>query len=724
MNASTSRSFRRWNWPLLWGCLFVALVLVITFAGPTLAPRDPLDENLVMQVEGKWFNAPYPPFTIPDMPLGSDRWGRDVLSQMLWALRPTMMLVGVVALIRLSVGTVLGLAAGWATGQVKRTLDALISMALAVPVLFVALAVVSFAGLFEGPQAFLIGLALTGWAETARFVRDQTQIFKGQLFVEAARALGAGSYTLLFNHILRQIKPLLWMVLAYEISATMLITAGLGFLGYYVGGDVWVWVSDTAATRLSGSPELGQMLASVTEDIYTGPWMMFAAGTMVFITVLGFNLLGEGLRLQANLEYRSVWLYDLKFRLKLWWEEHLLYPAQTHPVRAALVGAIVLPIVFVTAYFTYQTFQPEPAPLLKVPGDHIWASIGHDPYATYTVDFQGPQQGNLLWTYQGQSGFSGGPVIASNEILYLTSFDGTLHALDLEGNLLWKVSLGFEPFGTPALGEEGQIFIAGADGSLHAFTAEGRELWTLPGTEHFPATGSPIVGLDGAIYYTIVGDVRAVSSEGQALWQARPATRRLLASPSISPHGEFVFFREKAMQASDGTILPYDNFPRTERFLVSPGGQIYSRFEGIVTEWTVFNEEVRVVRRFNWRPSFFLGFPGLEGALSNGTIWFHYNSIVEDGSFVWVDSQGEPLGFIRFPQRLSLLMGIDHQSTFYACGTDIFNSHALCNAFQPEQTDALWGITLEGGKTVKGGALSPERLYVVLEEGYLYALGE
>jgi len=239
-----------------------------------------------------------------------------------------------------------------------------------------------------------------------------------------------------------------------------------------------------------------------------------------------------------------------------------------------------------------------------------------------------------------------------------------------------------------------------------------------------PTTGSPIVGLEGTIYYTIVGDVRAVSSQGQFLWQARPATRRILASPSLSPNGEFVFFREKAMQATDGTILPYDNFPRTEHFLVTSSGQIYSRFEGTITEWTVTEDEVRVVREFRWQPNYFLGFPGLEGALSDGVIWFHFNSVIEDASFVWIGPNGEPLSAIRFLQRQSELIGIDQQAIFYACGRDAANAGARCGAYSMQHSEALWEVILGQGTTIKGGALSQGRLYVVLGEGFLFALGE
>ncbi len=320
------RSLRTMNYPLVTGAMIVCFVLFIAIMGPYYAPRNPLEEVLVIQVGDKWLNAPYPPFTVPGFPLGSDIWGRDVLSQMLWALRPTLLLVGYVALIRLTLGTGIGLMAGWDSGFVGSILNTMIGAAVAIPTLIVTLAVVSIAGTAWGPWGFVLGLTLTGWGDTARIVRDQTRIARSQAFVEAGRALGQTSFQNVTTHVLRQVLPYIWMLLTFEISSTLLVIAGLGFLGYYVGGEVWIWISDVAATRLSGMPELGQMLSSVSEDIYTGPWKMFATGTLVLITVLGFNLLGEGMRRVASAGTRPSRFQDFLTRWRWRFDDDVLPP--------------------------------------------------------------------------------------------------------------------------------------------------------------------------------------------------------------------------------------------------------------------------------------------------------------------------------------------------------------------------------------------------------------
>ncbi|MCB0101166.1 MAG: hypothetical protein KDD74_03920, partial [Anaerolineales bacterium] len=117
----------RLNFPLGLGLLIVAFSLVLAFAGPSYAPHNPLEEIHVMEVDGKWISAPFPPFTYPEYPLGTDGVGRDVLSQVLWALRPTLILTGYVALLRLFIGTVIGLLAGWNKNWFGDLLNNLIS---------------------------------------------------------------------------------------------------------------------------------------------------------------------------------------------------------------------------------------------------------------------------------------------------------------------------------------------------------------------------------------------------------------------------------------------------------------------------------------------------------------------------------------------------------------------------------------------------------------------
>ena len=187
--SSYSGPVRR-NWSLLLGGLIVLFVVVIAIAGPSLAPHDPLKEHKVIKVDDKWELAPFPAFTVPGFPLGSDSRGRDLLSRLLWAVRPTLIMVTIVASVRLALGTLIGLASGWSSGRAGRALDTAIAGALSVPILMVALGAIAAVGIEIGLLAFIVGLSVTGWAETAKIVREQTRLVKGRQYIEAARALG------------------------------------------------------------------------------------------------------------------------------------------------------------------------------------------------------------------------------------------------------------------------------------------------------------------------------------------------------------------------------------------------------------------------------------------------------------------------------------------------------------------------------------------------------
>ena len=177
---------RAYNWPLWIGGAIVALVVIVAVAGPWLAPRDPMARVAAIDAGDRWIGLPYPILT-PGFWLGSDNAGRDLLSRVLWAVRPTLLLVTIIAVIRLTLGLIVGLVAGFAGPRWQRAADIAVRIALTLPVLVVALAVIAFVGIQRGLLAFLLGLCLTGWAETARYIETQTRMLNTQSYIEAAR---------------------------------------------------------------------------------------------------------------------------------------------------------------------------------------------------------------------------------------------------------------------------------------------------------------------------------------------------------------------------------------------------------------------------------------------------------------------------------------------------------------------------------------------------------
>jgi peptide/nickel transport system permease protein len=412
------------NWALQAGFALVLLVMAIALFGPLLAPADPLQESYVAEYEGRYLRPPFPP-GVEGFPLGSDEFGRDVLSRLLWAVRPTMLLVVVVAALRLSIGILVGLISGWSTGRVSRILDTWISASLAIPVLFVALCIVAAFASKWGVWAFILGLSVTGWAEPARLVQEQTRAMKVQPFIEATRALGAGSGQTVVSHIIPHVLPLMLIQLAFEVSGTLLATASLGFLGYFVNA-IWMPLGDFTGLRASGEPELGQMLGVSSRQ---QPWTALISGTMVFTIVLAFNLLGAGLRtlLSPERRRRKAQSVQVVNRVSSIIEERI-YLAATEWRRTATTGGIfslLLLLIFGGGWILWSA-QNNGLVLTKVtpPGGHLWSAELRDPQATYWSSTRGPADSTLRWTYTSQSELVGGPVVDRDGNLYLTGHTG------------------------------------------------------------------------------------------------------------------------------------------------------------------------------------------------------------------------------------------------------------------------------------------------------------
>lgn len=715
----------RLNLPLGFGLLIVGFSLALAFGGPSLAPHNPLEETRVMQVDGKFVSAPFPPFTYPDYPLGTDGWGRDVLSQVLWALRPTLLLTGYVAVLRLFLGTIMGLLAGWNNNAFGSFLNGLISAALSIPTLLVALAVVALTGDFWQPWGFVLGLSLTGWADSARLVREQTRVAREQLFVESSRALGQGSLAIVFNHILRLVLPFVWMLLAMEISSTILLTAGLGFLGYYVGGEVWVWISDTTATRLRGMPELGQLLSGVNEDIYVSPWKLFASGTFVFITVLGFNLLGEGLRRAANSGSPSPRFFDLSLRLRWGVEENIVSPlkkwARTSPLAFGVFAfCVIAAIVFIINQAPQLTqIQIQPS---QSPGGHLWSSQFGSPAATLFVNAPGVESPRVEWTFSDAHGFSGGPAVAADGSVYILSKGGRLYAVNPDGSLKWRASIPAGGVGTPGLDADGNIYVSDMLGALTSFTPAGDQRWRVEAPESFEATSGPVIGNNKVVYYVVIGDIRAVSTQGEALWNTRAFNRRVTFSPILDPGENAVFLRNTALDADTGEVFVFENMPTAEQYIVGQSGLLYSRFENKMTGWEFLEGNAEPRSYFEWSRTSFFGFPGMMGVMTDGVMWLHYTGEgAEDSTLLWLDKKGNMLNRAQFPYRPSVLGGMDEHFTFYLCGAR--RDHMECAAVKKGSKEPAWILPLANSVTPSGAALIPNRLYAASEEGVLYAIG-
>lgn len=714
---------RRRNFSLLAGSILVGLILFAALLGPQLAPHDPIEENIIIQLPDGWVIPPFPLFT-PGFLLGSDMFGRDLLSRLLWAIRPTLVMVSLVAAVRLVLGTMFGLIAGWSNERIGKTFDNLISGALAIPVLMVALIVIAAIGADYGIWAFIAGMAITGWAETAQTVREQTRIVKGELYVEAARALGASNTFILLLHVLRQIMPMFWMLLALEVSNTLMITAGLGFLGYYIGGDVWIEVGDFVARRVSGMPELGQMLAT-SQTSLDQPLPMVVIGTVIFIIVLGFNLLGEGLRKQLSVERlgkRTAYGFFTQV-IYPWFEEQIWIPARQHPLRTTTIGMVCVGTLGGFLWWRVQSNPSAGGILDAVPGGHLWANEYHDPWGTQAIPEVGPAlTPTLTILYENPAGLTGGPAIAADGTLYVGAADPALYALAPDGAVLWHTTLFTEPVGTPAIAADGTLYVSDRTGGLTALSPAGQTLWRYqPEQTAIPANG-PTAAPDGTLYYAFGSKIQAVSASGEPLWRAQTPYNYRGSPPRLSPNGEWLFWEDLIFDPADGSRVDYPLISGADAYFSGGDARTYMLSGPIVMQWARSGNEAVVNLSANWDSQVFrFHSPVGAGVLPDQTIWIFYSSQFGGTNAVWMDLQGRLSGSAIAPRvGRSNMVGIDADKIIYACGPD--NVSLTCYALEPSHEGTVWTLSLPESQIYRGGAIIADRLYVVTHEGYLYLI--
>ena len=257
------------------GFVFVSVFVLTAIFAPLIATHDPVEQNLELIANGccpgpsseHWF--------------GVDLLGRDLFSRIVYGARVSL-LIGVVSVsIGLAIGLLLGAIAGYVGGYIDSTIMRLMDIMLAIPGLLLAIGIVAALG--PGLKEVMIAVGLVNLPIFARLVRGSILAQREADFVLAARSVGIRRPTILFSHILpNAISPVI--VTATLAMATAIIdVAGLGFLG--------IGLQDPDET-----PEWGSMLTEVNEYLQTAPFLALIPGTAIVISVLGFNLIGDGLR--------------------------------------------------------------------------------------------------------------------------------------------------------------------------------------------------------------------------------------------------------------------------------------------------------------------------------------------------------------------------------------------------------------------------------------------
>ena len=260
---------------LLFGGGVLLVLLVLAGAAPWVAPHDPLEQDLM--------SATLPPIGFPGADeahwLGTDDLGRDVLSRLIYGARVALLVSVCAATSAAAIGTLLGLLAGFFAGVVDALISRLIEIWMAFPAVLLAILIVAILG--PGVSSVIVAIAIIDWTRFARTIRADTMAQARTDYVVAARTLGFGRWAILFREILPNIVPNLMALVALEMGIAIVVEAILSFVGLSVSSDTPTW---------------GGMIASGRQIIYQAWWVFAAPLAAVFLSVLAFNQLGDGLR--------------------------------------------------------------------------------------------------------------------------------------------------------------------------------------------------------------------------------------------------------------------------------------------------------------------------------------------------------------------------------------------------------------------------------------------
>ncbi|MBI5101236.1 MAG: ABC transporter permease [Nitrospirae bacterium] len=251
------------------GGIIVGILFVAAVFAPVLAPYNPGD------IDRAHILVP------PDMrhPLGTDDLGRDVMSRMIWGSRISLA-VGFVAVgIATAIGLFFGALAGYYGGWAERIIMRFIDIMLTIPTFFLILAVIAF--IEPSIWNIMIVIGLTSWMGVARLVRAEFLSLKEREYVLAARALGASDFRIIFRHILINSMAPVLVSAVLGIAGAVLVESALSFLGIGVQPP---------------TPSWGNILTLGKDNIEIAWWLSVFPGLAILITVLGYNLLGEGIR--------------------------------------------------------------------------------------------------------------------------------------------------------------------------------------------------------------------------------------------------------------------------------------------------------------------------------------------------------------------------------------------------------------------------------------------
>jgi peptide/nickel transport system permease protein len=267
------------------GLIIIGTLAAGALLAPVLSSEHP-NENGIWQIDLK--NTKQAP-TLAH-PLGTDQLGRDQLSRMLYGARVSLLIGFAAVSLAIVTGSVLGAIAGYSGGAIDNVIMRIMDVVLAFPSILMALAIVVVLG--HGLMNVMIAVGIVSIPTYARIVRSKVIAESTRDYVAASRALGAGHTRLLLRHIMPNSLAPLIVAASLGIGVAILDAAGLGFLGLGAQPPMAEW---------------GLMLSDNRQKLFAEWWLVAVPGVAIMLTVLGFNLLGDGLRdvLDPRLRHRG-----------------------------------------------------------------------------------------------------------------------------------------------------------------------------------------------------------------------------------------------------------------------------------------------------------------------------------------------------------------------------------------------------------------------------------
>lgn len=251
------------------GCLVVLALFAVSLLAPWIAPYDPNAIDLTQVLAGPSAAHPF----------GTDQLGRDVLSRMIWGARISLKVGFVATGIAIVIGAILGAVSGYYGRWVDAVIMRFVDVMLCFPTFFLILAVIAI--LEPSIWNIMIVIGLTSWTGITRLVRADFISLRERDFVLAARVIGAGDLRIIFVHILPNAMASILVAATLGVAGAILTESALSFLGIGVQPP---------------TPSWGNILTAGKDNIDIAWWLSFYPGLAILITVLGYNLLGEGIR--------------------------------------------------------------------------------------------------------------------------------------------------------------------------------------------------------------------------------------------------------------------------------------------------------------------------------------------------------------------------------------------------------------------------------------------